>query len=304
MMRELIIAGIAIVQTGLCCLTGYAQNVNDADKPPFQVTVTFREAQATTIVLDEPIVLRYRIKNISSHSVTMDLNLFERSWYALAFHSGNGTSVDNIVLPPKPVEGFTGIKATLLMPGQQCEGFIVAGRWSSDLRPGKGAVYLSVALRYELVSSNDEFPEKFSLLSQPGPTWKKSFNVSLEILPTDTLTLRREARKLAQASFKQEGNERKPTLKSLFLFPEEAALSSWTLLAATPTVGYEIIPFLADLSFRRVADLLESIGWPPNDREIIAAQSVLRRMHYETKDDDLKIYLSKILARHNVKTAE
>lgn len=247
-----------------CALLLLSASSSKADQS--SISVEARLATPATISLGEPIMLYYKLSNLSSDEKLVVLSgSYNTAWYTLGLKDQAGNSVRLIpdtrpLNPPGPHSGDVGIYATSDSRDSWRDGYVVATKSFSVPRPGKYVLTMHVQAHYTLVPPTLENSVLMkNLISETGAILAQDFSFPLTVTPADPIVLQAKANALKEAiSNEKSSTLLLPKMDALFSMPEAQAAPIWQQMAmqAKPMDRDLIASKVAGLNSNTAADIL------------------------------------------------
>ena len=289
----------AVAFTLICTVLLLPVSSSQADQAPMAVTASL--ATPATISLGEPIMLHYKLSNLSPDEKLVVLSgIYNTGWYTLGLKDQAGNPVRLIpdtrpLNPPGLHAGDVGIYATSDQRDSWRDGYIVATKSFTVPRPGKYLLTMHVQAPYTLVAPTLEDPVQMkSLIDSAGTVLTEDFSFPLTVTTADPVVLQAKAKALEEAISKEKnGTILLPEMDELFSMPEAQAGPIWEEMAtqAKPMDRDLIANKVASLNSNKAADILFKMMDNPatdsgfvNDKlsEIYNGGDVLLREHIKT----------------------
>ena len=224
--------------TTVCLLAGNASMRAKANpRMPAPIDAQVSLASNPSIMLGEPIVLRYKIANATdSQGVGIGLGTYNTQWCRLSLTDAEGQSAqvipDNRPLNPS---GLHSTGTSFLRPDGSQEDQLVVTRFFRVLRPGKYTLNVHVQIPYVATTITEESSLNSDLESDIKANNKvltDDFVFPLTITQAVPSRLEAKANSLRQVAMAEKGGRNyKVSLDALFSMPEAQAASSWKSLA-------------------------------------------------------------------------
>ncbi len=235
-----------------------------ADQAPMLVEA--RLATPATISLGEPIMLRYKLSNLSSDEQLVVLSgIYNTAWYTLGLKDQTGSSVRLIpdTRPLNPPGAHSGDVSSYAISNQR-DGwqinYIVATKSFTVPHPGKYVLTMHVRAPYTLVTPTLENPNQMkSLMTSAGTVLTQDFIFPLTVTAADPVVLQAKAKALEEAISKELNSTiLLPEMDELFSMPEAQAGPIWEEMAvrAKPMYRDLIAGKVAGLHSNMAADIL------------------------------------------------
>ena len=228
--------------------------------------VEARLATPATVSLGEPIMLHYKLSNLSSNEKLVVLSgIYNTAWYTLGLKDQAGNPVRLIpdtrpLNPPGPHAGDIGIYATRDGRDGWRDGYVVATKSFSVPRPGKYVLTMHVQAPYTLVPPTLENPVLMkSQIISDGTVLIQDFRFPLTVTAFNPAALQAKANALKEAISKELNSPLLlPEIDELFSMPEAQAGPVWEEMAlqAKPMERDLIADKLAGLHSNKGADIL------------------------------------------------
>lgn len=254
----------AVAFTLFCTLIFLSAASSRADQAPMAVEVNL--ATPATISLGEPIMLHYKISNLSpDEKLVVLIGIYNTRWYTLGLKDQAGNQVrlipDTRPLNPRGFHsGDVSIYATSGQGDSWRDRYIVATRSFSVPHPGKYVLTMNVQAPYALVAPALEDPVQMkSLIASAGTVLTQDFSFPLTVTAADPLVLQAKAKALKEAISKELNSTLLlPEMDELFSMPEAQAGPVWEDMAihAKPMDSGLIANKLAGLHSNKGADIL------------------------------------------------
>lgn len=265
---------------------------------------------SNSVILGEPIVLRYRLANTSERVIAVRMGQDKKDWITMRLEGSSETA-----LAPRPDlrlrQGGIYSAEIRISPGSSATGYFVVSQRFFVSRAGDYALSLDVLASCELeFQRSEEPPVERTVLTE-------SHAFPLMVTAAQPARLRAIAEALWEAAAQAGNQERIMSLEALFSMPEEYALDTWRAAAADPRLLHSRV-FIADQLERlctiTAADLLAemALNTPPGvaGKLLVEGQaeseslpltlsfSVHRQFHnlYFHADLTVKAHLAKIYA--------
>ena len=189
------------------------------------------------MMLGEPIILRYKITNVSDgQGVGIGLGTYKTRWCRLRLTDAEGNSAQ--VIPdsrPLSPRGLHSTGTFFLRPDGSEEDSLVVSRFFQILHPGKYTLAVHVQVPYVATTVTDEAYLTSDLESDIKANNKvltDDFVFPITITATTPSLLKAKANALRQAATtEKDGLKYKALLDALFSMPEAQAGPSWKTLA-------------------------------------------------------------------------
>lgn len=226
--------------TAACLLVlGTAFSVKANAQAPLEVSVAV--SGSSKISLDEPLLLHYRVTNISdSRNITIGLGYYKNGWYDLNLTDANGQSVQ--VIPhdtQTEPRGFHYTGTHSLQPTKFEEDSIVVTRHLRLRHPGKYNLTVKAHLPYIDVTGTEGgglARKLYTNIASSHETLAQTFTFPITVTELNSAQLEAKAREIAQTATTEKDQEKYCLLlDTLFTIPETQAISSWTTLTDNPS---------------------------------------------------------------------
>jgi hypothetical protein len=267
---------VDVLSFSLVALLGFCQSGASFGKPDDTVVSAQFSLENNRIVLGEPIVVDYKLTNISPAPVLVDLGENQTGWFRIVVQDSTGQPTPQIPdLRPtyRTGEILSPLPTCQLGPGASHEGQIVISQWFAIPGPGKYSVTAQVR-----VPNYPGLRPQESILST-------EHSMSLTVLPVNLTHLRRTAQNLRRRADEEKNVSRLiTTIEALYSMPEEVAFPFWRQLAnSTSCHGhYWIIEQLKRLSTPAAALILAEMAQNSRVPETSqVARGVLRAMYLQ-----------------------
>ena len=247
-----------------CPLLLLSASSSKADQAPISVEASL--ATPATISLGEPIMLHYKMSNLSSdENLTVLIGIYKTPWYTLGLKDQAGNPVRLIpdtrpLNPPGPHSGDVGNYATSDRRDSWRDGYIVATKSFSVPHPGKYVLTIHVQAPYALVAPTLEDPVLMkSQINSAGTVLTQDFSFPLTVTAADPVVLQAKAKALKEAISKELNSTiLPPEMDELFSMPEAQAGPVWEDMAihAKPMDRDLIAKKVAGLHSNKAADIL------------------------------------------------
>lgn len=235
-----------------------------ADQEPASVEVAL--ATPVTFSLGEPIMLHYKLSNLSSDTNLAVLSgIYNTSWYTLGLTDAKGLPV-RLIPDTRPLDppGFHAGDVSVFAIGDKRDswqdGYIVASKSFVVPRPGEYVLTLHINAAYAQVAPTLEDPTAMkSMMKSSGTTLVRDFHFPLTITAANPDVLQAKAAALQEAIDKEPiSTLLLPEMDELFSMPEAQAAAVWEKMAlqAKPMNRELIAGKLAELSSAKTADIL------------------------------------------------
>ncbi len=302
-MKQKSTAIVSIALMTLCfTLSGTRLLAQSQGEEKGPVSVTASLAEASTVCLGEPILLRYDVKNSGQLEVAVS------NTDAKEDTLGTETFTEAAGKPLVP-------SASLLVPHYQSETLFMypsvnlAGNGSKSVKaltnaritfPHTGSYVLRVHVERPYVVGDRDQGTRYVL--------KGDYVFPLKVVAADPAYLHGTAQSLREGILRTTDAEEKATLvRALFSMPESAASSSWQSLIEEPKLDggtlNEIGTALEGLQTSRAADLLAEMFWEPvQSPDTVAEASVFQHFYgmYDAATPAVKKHIEDLHKQHGV----
>lgn len=279
----------------------------DEEILPFHLEV---HLVSSSVILGEPIVLRYRLTNTSEQGITVHMGRDQKDWMTMRLEGPSKTTVPPRLDPRLRRGGIysTGIR---LSAESSAAGYIIVSQRFLVSQAGDYNLSLDVLAPYEAYFQDGKAPPR----SEEQPATKnvlaESHAFSLTVTAAQPTRLGAIAEALWESAAQGSNAKRTMLLEALFSMPEEYASESWRAAATDPRLLHSRL-FIADqlerLSTIAAADILAEmvlntpegvVSQPASDgakSPITFSFSVHRQFHnlYFHADPSLKAHLTKM----------
>jgi len=249
----------------LCCAVLFlAASSCRADQVPMSAEATL--ATTATITLGEPVMLHYKLSNLSDNQHLAVLSgVYNTQWYTLNLKDAKGNQVPLIpdTRPLDPSGFHAGDVATFATAGNRDgwqDGYIVASKSFVVPRPGRYVLTLHVRASYTLVAPTLENPVLIkSMMNSAGTVLIQDFNFPLIVTSINPTVLQAKANALKETINKEQSSMLLlPEMDELFSMPEAQASPVWEKMAlqAGPMNRDLIADKLANLHSTKATDIL------------------------------------------------
>ena len=307
MMRQ----GLYSAAFSFCCaVLLLSASFCQADQIPMSVEATL--ATPATITLGEPIMLHYKMSNLSSDEHLAVLSgIYNTEWYTLSLKDARGIRVPLIpdTRPLDPPGAHAGDVATFAAAENRDswqDGYIVASKSFSPPRPGKYILTVHVHAFYTLVAPTLENPVLMkSMMNSDGTVLIQDFDFPLTVTAANPVALQAKANALKEAIDKEQRSTLLlPEMDELFSMPEAQASSVWEKMAlqAGPMNRDLIADKLANLHSTKAADILfKMMANPQSNSEFVS-----RRLSeiYNSGDPTFREHIKSVAAQKGIQLPE
>lgn len=267
-----------LILSGMAAAPTFA---SDTDAPPFDVKVTL--ITPSTICLGEPILLKYKIANVSQRNVTTHPGIYGTEWYKLTLRDAQGVSIPPILdrRPAHPLGAYSGFGGLFLrVKPETMDDYIPVTLRFAIQRPGKYVLTLHANLPYAYDGITDDTydtDETEAMAMASGLHQMQDITFPILITPADPIRLRHTAEVLSKAYREEDDSQLgRAKLDCLFSMPEAQAAASWRALAFQPktivdNVNVELVGSkLAELRSATGTDILAEML----DKPEVATESI------------------------------
>ena len=267
---------------------------------------------SSSVMLGEPIVLRYRLGNTSEQVIAVHMGRDQKDWLTMSLEGPSITAAAPW-LDLRLRQGGIYSTGVRISPGSSATGCVVVSQRFLVSQAGDYQLSLDVSAPYELESQRSRKPPaERTMLAE-------SYAFPLTVTAAEPTRLRAIAEALWEAAVQGGSRERMMSLEALFSMPEEYALGSWRATASDPRLLHSRV-FIADqlerLGTIAAADLLAEMvlntpsavadgllveGQAEADRlPFMFSFSVHRQFHnlYFHADPAVRAHLTKIYIEH------
>jgi len=254
----------AVAFTLFCTLIFLPAASSRADQAPMTVEASL--ATPATISLGEPIMLHYKLSNLSSdEQLVVLIGIYNTTWYTLGLKDQSGNPVrlipDTRPLNPRGSHpGDVGMYATSGQRDSWRDGYIVATKSFTVPHPGKYVLIMHVQASYTLVAPTlEDSVQMKSLIASAGTVLTEDFSFPLTVTAADPVVLQAKAKALKEAIGKELSSTLLlPEMDELFSMPEAQAGPIWEDMAikAKPMDRDLIANKVAGLHSNKGADIL------------------------------------------------
>lgn len=265
------------------------------------------------IMLGEPIVLHYKIANVSDNQgVGIGLGTYKTQWCQLSLSSADGRSAQ--VIPDERPLNPPGLHSTgtyFLQPDGSEEDRLVVTRFFRILYPGRYTLAVHIRVPYVAEAVTEESALTSNLRSDIKANNKvldDDFVFSLTVVKADPSVLKAKANSLMQSVTTEKDVQReKALLDALFSMPETQAASSWKSLAnnADRMDAELIADQLARIHSITTADLLvqmlDSTKLSADETSYIKTKI---NQNYNSGDVGLKAHIKSLAANRGIEMSD
>lgn len=252
---------LSVAASSFCCTLIFAPaSFGQADPAPLSVEVSL--ASPATFSLGEPVVLQYKLSNLSSDEKLAVLSgTHSTSWYTLTLtdQAGNQVRQTPNVSPSAP-SGYHAGDVSIYAAGDHSESYTVASKSISILCPGRYTLTVHVQAPYTLVAPPLENPVLIkAMMNSAGTVLNQDFSFPLNVTAANPVLLQAKANALREEISKEQSSARLlPEMDELFSMPEAQAGSIWEELAvqAKPMDRDLIADKVAGLRSNKAVDIL------------------------------------------------
>jgi len=209
------------VFVALAALAGTSAQAQTADGS-IQADVSL--ASSKTISQGEPIVLKYKISNVSDAQIVMDIGTDGPTWLSQSLSDAAGYTIrGHEAIDPNNANSHLGLfnGGEIAAHGSFTD-YVVASQWFPALGPGKYTLTAHVHVPYENVTHM---------------MVEREFRFPLVVMPFDPKRVQSAAQALAVAAAQTpvtEAAKRKMLVYALFSMPEAQASRSWRGITSGP----------------------------------------------------------------------
>lgn len=200
---------------------------------------------APVVSLGEPVMIRYRITNISGGKLGVIMG-DNKSWYTLTLIDPIGHSANALHdLKPPSMEGARDVKNGYMDVGHVDEDYIIITQQFALLQPGRYKLMVHVAIPYVIGDATAE-GSAVEQIAKSGEKFEQDYTVPFTVTQTDPIRLQAKAQTLYDEMGKLRGLPNgiirwRALANELFSMPEVQAALLWESLAAKPGVNAELI---------------------------------------------------------------
>lgn len=269
---------------------------------------------SNTIMLGEPIILRYDIVVSGEEELWVYLGQEQSAWASLSLMDEAGQPAPERLDPRKPQGGIQPTRQVRVAPGQTYQASLIVTQWLTVPHVGRYELYVKSRLPYMPRTPLDvpgERAEGYPLHSWHETTkmvfvQEQSFTVI--VTEPEEVRLRQIAEGLKQdAVVGSDYYARLAALRALLAMPEQYALASWQALVSDSRFRHKenLMRELAHVMSPTAADLLTQM-WNPGYGPLLITTlaTVLLDNMYRAGDEALKRHIEGILARYGKKVSE
>ena len=313
-----VISSVAfLIAGGICQRSAYANpHISDA------VSIQMSLLSSSQFSLGEPIVLRYRLTNVSHQDVTAYVGPDapgpasingEMRWLKIKITDTNGNEVP--ALPNPDVVQHSGLQFTgcRVQAGQSQQGYVVLSKSYVFSHPG----YYSLVVVAQIPFDSGETPtenapgQELPFEAPPAYLASQRFSCSLRVMPKDLQKLQALAGNL-RGGVTSEPDVAKTTMliESLFSLPEEQAWPEWQTLASDPTLSQftqvTVIQQLRRINTLKATDILAQALWASSTGTSAAAKANINgalQSMYLGGDTKVKRHVRSLYVAHGVSEA-
>lgn len=260
-----------------------------------------------TVMLGEPIILRYDIVSKGEEQMWVYLGREQSAWASLSLIDEAGQPAPERPDPRKPQGGIQPTTEERIAPGQTYQASLVVTQWLTVPHVGRYALSVKARLPYVRGERADGFPPRLWHQTTETVFVQEQFFTVIVTEPEED-RLRQIAEGLRQdAATRRDHEERTAALRALVAMPEQYALASWEALANER--GFrdkeDLMRELAHIMSPTAADLLAQM-WNPSYGPplLISHASVLLDNMYRAGDETLKRHIEGLHASYGKEVSE
>jgi len=270
---------------------------SSAQDTPVRVEVSLAK---NTVMEGEPIVLNYKITNLSDGEAWLEFGESRKAWLGLNLVDGVGRSAPALT-ERRPLniryEGPFGSDGITLSPRMVSEGSVVVSRRLVSPRPGRHALFVNLRLPYAVGPVNDLTLHERARAGREPLT--KQVRLFLTVTQPDAAQVRTVADALKEAIIRNDDMQSTDlAIQKLFSMPAQYARPSQMALVSDPRLSQRaqqlLFTRLIGIGSTLVVDFLEDAAWTLNLQE---ARSALCVLHIYN-DPALRKRIEKMFADH------
>lgn len=281
-----------------------------ADQAPILIEVS--SATPATVSLGEPIMLHYKMSNLSATEHLAVLSgVYNTGWYTLSLKNGSGAQVALVedtrpLNPPGFHAGDISVYATSDLRDSWQDGYIVASKSFSMPSAGKYVLTVHVHAPYALVAPTLRNPVLVkSMIKADGSAFVQDFSFPLTVTAANPAVLQAKAKTLKGLIEKEQSSTLLlPEMDELFSMPEAQAGSVWETMAleASPMNRDLIADKLGALHSSEAADILFKMIDNPASNSVF----VSRRLSeiYNDGNPALREHVKSVAAQKGIQLPE
>lgn len=281
-----------------------------AEQEPMSADVAL--VTPATFSLGEPIMLHYKLANLSStEKLAILRGIYNTGWYTLSMKSVAGDRVALIpderpLDPPGLHSGDVGVYAASDGRDSWQDGYIVVSKFFAVQHPGKYLLTVHVRASYALVAPTQENPVVMKdLINSDGTTLIQDFSFPLTVTATNPAILQAKANTLKGAIEKEQTSTLLlPEMDELFSMPEAQASSVWETMAleARPMNRDLIANKLGTLHSTKAADILFKMIDNPASNSVFVSHRLSEV--YNDGSPALREHIKSVAARKGIQLPE
>jgi hypothetical protein len=269
---------------------------------------------SNTIMLGEPIILRYDIVVRGEEELWVYLGQEQSAWASLSLVDEAGQPAPERPDPRRPQGGLQRMKQVRVAPGRAYQASLIVTQWLTVPHTGRYELHVKARLPYMPRTPLDVPGERAE--GYPVHSWHQKTKTvfvqeqsfTLTVTEPEEARLRGIAEGLRQdAMMGPDHDQRIAALRALLAMPEQYALLSWEALASDPGFRHkeDLMRELAHVMSPAAADLLAQM-WNPGYGPLLITTlaTVLLDNMYRAGDESLKRHIEGILARYGKKVSD
>ena len=209
------------------------------------ISVEFSLDNSSTITIGEPLVLRYKITNVSANlGVACPVAVEKEDWYSLDLKDANGVSVaKSKKTETRNLRGFRSENFTTLPQAGSDQDYLVASQLFAIRHAGK---YLLTVRVHALCAPVDDTEQNLLSVKQAikanGSPYTATYTFAVNVSDLSPTRLQSVATSIVQKlSTETDGKETKYLLNALFSMPEAYCLLEWQAVVNKPGMNAALI---------------------------------------------------------------
>lgn len=305
--------------TALLCMSvvaGTQAHSRQVTVPPLDCELTLWMGER--IVPGQPILLQYKVKNLSDASIGWQPGDDFDRWFTLILTDEKNQEVAQkppraSKKPPALQSGLRALADPLLAPADSRTGYLLVTRYYPNLKPGIYHLSVKVKTPYVVGTTADErrpLDELKTIIRQSGSVYTRDFAFTVNVGEPNKSRLVRASEDLRNAILSDSNDadrvQNLPVLgAAVSTLPEAHALAVWRQLANDVRISRDFVASnLVKVGTIRAASLIEAMEWDtegqPERKDPYSALPHLLNMYYEG-EIELQKHIVKICERHNIK---
>ena len=278
--------------------------------PSQLISVEFSLDNSSKITLGEPLVLRYKITNVSADlSVASPVTVAKESWYSLDLKDANGISVaESKNLETRSLRGFHSENFTTFSPSSSDEDYLVVSQFFAIRHAGN---YLLTVRVHALCTPIDDTEQNLLIVTQAikanGSLYTATYTFVINVSDLNSDRLQSMATSIVQKlSTETDGKKTKYLLNALFSMPEAYCLPQWQAVINKPGMNAQLIATkLENIGSIQASNLLFQMLDNPSlssDDSTFISEKLAEA--YNSGDANLRSHLKNTMTQHGLNLPE